>query len=232
MKKDCVVWGGCLLLLGAGAVWSPLLIDAFAHSQSVLDALADAATVFGVVAASAVGIAGLRVWRHQLFAAQENDIARRGLTSLYKLRNAIRAVRNPYIADFEMALEPGKEVTSFVDATSFGTIQAYNNRFQNVWQARTEIDALMLEAEVIWGDSLSDLYSKLFSLQHQLYTYLDVYCKAINPDITEDMRIRYAQIRDANTDVLYEGKDDPFTQDLNSAISTVEDFYRSKLVRA
>src|SRR5690606_32297781 len=199
MKKDCVVWGGCLLLLGAGAVWSPLLIDVFAHSQSVLGALADAATVFGVVVASVVGIAGLRVWRHQLYAAQENDLARRGLTSLYKLRNAIKAVRNPYIADFEMALEPGREVTSYVDAASYGTIQAYNNRFQNVWQARTEIDALMLEAEVIWGDSLIDLYSKLFDLQHQLYIYLDVYCKAINPDITEDMRVRYAQIRDAKT---------------------------------
>jgi len=195
-----------------------------------LGALADAATVFGVVVASVVGIAGLRVWRHQLYAAQENDLARRGLTSLYKLRNAIKAVRNPYIADFEMALEPGREVTSYVDAASYGTIQAYNNRFQNVWQARTEIDALMLEAEVIWGDSLIDLYSKLFDLQHQLYIYLDVYCKAINPDITEDMRVRYAQIRDAKTDVLYEGKDDPFTRDLNDAIRTLEDFYRNKLV--
>ena len=168
--------------------------------------LASSAVIGAVSALAGAIIAGigLRTWRRELLGRVEYDLARRLLKGVFELRNAIRQVRSVW-------------ATEGTDA-----------RCERVDRKRGELDASLLEAEVLWG-------GRLQQAKRQLKECLDI--------LGEKMALRYEaheqglQLTDAEkkemTAILcgHGRKDDQFGQKVDAAVRAFEDVLRPHLSR-
>ena len=115
--------------------------------------------VVALAAAGSVGAAwlGLNSWRKQLKVNSEDELSRRLLRAVFKTREAIRQLRNPFIsaAEFEgAAKEAGVEIGNRMgDIPSMGAV--YDSRWKLVSQAVLDFQVEVLEAEVLWGSAFS-----------------------------------------------------------------------------
>ncbi|OQY20711.1 MAG: hypothetical protein B6I35_10155, partial [Anaerolineaceae bacterium 4572_32.2] len=69
--------------------------------QEYITLAKDVVTILAALVAATVAIMGLRTWRKQLRGKTEYELARRLLRSVYRVRDAIRIVRNPFISSAE-----------------------------------------------------------------------------------------------------------------------------------
>jgi len=97
---------------------------------------------------------------------------------------------------------------------------------------KIEIQAELLESEVIWGKKFIPLVQQLFSLEFELYCYLTNYLRSMDPDEDPDARNGYNEVNKKVRKVLYSMTDeskDPFAKEFNSAVVAIERELREKL---
>lgn len=190
-------------------------------------------TLLGASALAAVVVAssGLKTWNAQLKGTVEYDLTRRLLRSTYKLRDSFSVVRNPIMWANEFVPVPTDFKGSDDDARYYGMSAAYEKRWNHVVEARRELEAELLEAEVIWDRSIRDRYTKLFQLQQELIAYLNTYLRVQDPKAGFSMRDSYSEVLRKRRDVLYEdgSPEDEFARDLVSAIAAIEEHLKPHL---
>ncbi len=177
------------------------------------------ATSTGVIAlatASGVIVArmGLNTWKEQLKGTTEYDLARRLLLQLYKVRDAIGYVRNPFLLVSE-AGEPKDTVP--------WEVAAYENRWKGVREGMIELEAIALECEVIWGKEVIQLKEKLTKQVISLNQAVGAYIRAASD-------IRFQKDFERLENILYaRGEDDEFDKILTSVINEIEEYIKPRL---
>ena len=99
---------------------------------------------------------GLTTWKRQLSGNSEYELSRRILVTLYKYRDAINGVRNPFIWNYEMPTPPEDQLKKMtpLQVSFFGTQKAYEARWESVQIERRNLYVHLLEAEAIWVTAL------------------------------------------------------------------------------
>lgn len=166
-----------------------------------------------------VAVFGFNQWKKQLKGKTDYEIARRYLRASLQLRDAMRFVRRPYISpneQYSALLANGLESSdnSNRDLTNRAV---YSIRWKKVIEARTNLEAEMIEAEISWGEKAIEVQKNLFGLSlkldQALYSCLNGQTKG----------------KDRIGEIIYEGVDDKFGQEVGIAIQEIKDYLRPHL---
>jgi hypothetical protein len=111
------------------------------------DVARDVVILVTAIIGSTVAIMGLRTWSKQLKGTYEYELARRLMLAMYKLQDAIAAVRNPFVEG------EAEEV--------------YQNRWEGVLDAVRELKISLMEAQTVWDKQ------KARSLRRQMDQHLN-----------------------------------------------------------
>lgn len=206
---------------------------------SLISTLSDIAVGGAAVIGAVVAWKGLGTWRQQLKGANEYELARRILKCTYHLRDAIAAARSPVMFGGEMPKPPSEESARMgaEQIRFYGTTRAYEERWRNVQERRSALQAELLEAEALWGAKLKPLFQPLFTLQHELWVAIHLYIQSINPDSPAGNSHAFSKLlHEKHGDVMYdlsEGEDKPdrFAKAVQLAINSIEEELRKHLTR-
>jgi hypothetical protein len=176
---------------------------------------------------------GLNTWKEQLRGNAEYENGRKLLSAVYKIRNTVDQVRNPFASAGEIgsALKAaGYDVKFRDDDYHWKSQQAlYLLRWNKVLEAITELDLAALEAEVFWGKDITEKLDILRRLLHKLIITINAYIKELEHprrrDITEE------EIMETNG-ILYaleKSANEGYSADFSEAIKQIEDFIRERL---
>jgi len=199
--------------------------------QDIVSLLKDVATMVAAVVASFIAVKGYDIWKKQLRGKTEYELARRLLRSVYRVRDAIRLVRNPFPdgEQVEALKEAGIEIDTRDSESHVQSSQAvYQRRWKVVQAALRELEIDSLEAEVLWGKALTDSLKLLHEqarvlfggIQMYLYTLGELY-SGREPD-TE----KYAQAHEIVFDF---GQDDSLNKKIEDAVHQAEEALRPHL---
>ena len=180
-----------------------------------------------------VAVRGLNTWNRQLRGTAEYDLARRLLKSSYRLREALAGVRNPVMWPSEMPPPPEelKKSMSADEARFYSQGHAYQARFDHVSTARNDLQAELLEAEVLWDANVHSLFQPLYALQGELFATFHAFLSSINPRTGPSMQESHRKTLAGRRDILYEVEDDDFKLEVNRAIAAIESALKVHLRR-
>ena len=200
--------------------------------EKYLAIIKDIIVCVAALVGAVVAILGLNAWKRQIGGKTEYELAQRLLKATYKLRESIRFVRNPMMFANEMPDPPDGDPASQSDAHKrwYRTGKGYESRWENVRKSHIDVEAELLEAEVLWGSYVKDKFAKLFDVEHDLYYRIITYLDHLNPDDREKWSAEEAK---ATRNVLYGvgGPDDEFHKKLQEAIAAIEKELRPHLRR-
>ncbi len=123
---------------------------------------------------------------------------------------------------------------NFQQLDFYGMSGAYQKRWDRVTEVRTDLQAELIEAEVLWGKALNVLCDSIFKLERELFLALRNYITIINPATEPETKKAYIEIKRMKRDILYEiseGEPDEYAQDLTSAITAIENYLKPHLRR-
>ena len=206
----------------------------WALTKDVFSVIGTIVSAIGVGLAAWVGFSGLATWRRQNKGTSDHDLSRRLLMDLYRLRDGIGHVRNPVMLGSEGGAEEQDRNLNFMQSNYRSTVRAYQKRFSLVDEVRARLNTSLLESEAVWDEKVKSLFAPIFNLQHELVMNVRSYLITINPDEKDDMVQSYVKILAKRRDVLYESPlegDDVFKSELDAALSNVEDYLRTKIIR-
>lgn len=204
--------------------------DAALAIGAVKDVILTCAAVVGAW----VALRGLNTWNRQLKGSVEYDLTRRLLRNTYRLREAIKGVRNPVMWAAEMPAPPEEERQKMnrEQIHHYGQGRAYQLRWDKVTEIRNELQTELLEGEVIWGDALHKKYEPLFKLQQELFVTIHSYLRATDPAVSEPSRQATQRVLEKRRDVMYDESGetpDEFSQDIAKAIASIETYLKPHL---
>lgn len=130
-------------------------VDVFSIIKDIFLAGAAATTAY-------VAYTGLEKWQKELRGKASFEVARELIKSIYKLRDALRGYRSPFISASEF---PEGYQHSFDKRTNEekGRTWAYvySKRWEPIGEAMRNFDVAVLEAEVLWGRDIKDKANEL-----------------------------------------------------------------------
>ena len=190
-------------------------------------------------AAAAIGawvaFTGLQTWRAQLIGKTEYDLARRLLRGVLEVREQIAAVRGPFMSAGEMTAalkEAGVSEPNFLNDTELrkATHLAYDRRWRRVSKAVSDLQADVLEAEVIWGEGICAAHKALLACVTELYSTLTLYLRA---EGNESLQRRQGDKLESYFEIVYQTSNDPakdpFSAKVSAAVRAFEQFLRPHL---
>ena len=194
----------------------------------------DIVTTLSAVTVAGIAILGLQTWKKQLKGKTEYELARRLLRTVYKVRDAIRLVRNPIMGAGEISqalqennIEVDQHDERF-DAISQRSV--YQRRLDKVQDALTELALDVFEAEAIWGQGIREKLEPLRKSVLTLFADIMLYLEQIEEP---DRHILDRETAHKIRGVIYECSEDPskdsFTAEIIEAIKQVEDYLRPHL---
>lgn len=137
------------------------------------------------VTGAVVAVQGLRSWKVQLRGKSTYELAKGLLGELYKYRDAVRTVRNPFISSHEFETPEG-EVPADPNSNAGrhqGKVGAYMARWRGVQESRARFYPEIIESKVLWGDEFEGLMKPLFELENKLFRAVQDELRATNPEL-------------------------------------------------
>lgn len=207
----------------------------FADVTDVATVVKDVVIALAALIGAWVAVQGLSTWKRQLKGSVEYELTRRLLRTTYRWRESIKAVRSPMVWAQEMPAPSDEERKSMSEAEiqHYGYATAYQRRWDKVVEARDALQTELLEAEVLWGKQVLDIFSSAFELQRELYVYIYTRLESENPRTRPGMREAKERVLEKRRNVMYDfstpGEEDEFSRDLSTAISGIESFLQPHL---
>ncbi len=115
-----------------------------------------------------VAVEGLYVWKKQLKWNVEYDVARKLLHSIYRIRDGVQIVRNPWLAIHEMNYSGDKTWMTDEEIKIAEKREAYIKRFNTLSETKQKILVDVLEAEVLWWKEIKNKLKELFLVIRKL----------------------------------------------------------------
>jgi hypothetical protein len=191
----------------------------------------DVCIAIGSVGALFVAYLGLRTWWRELKGKTEYDLARRIVTTAYKMRNAIQRVRNPFmsVSEYGNATKPEKSPGEFKNED---IAKEYRARWDPVYHALVQLDEAAAEAEALWGPKINEAIKPLKECSKELLLNVNQHLmRCAIPSYREAMNQEQAQKIDS---VIYSvdgpGKDE-FHRRLLEAVKRIEGMLKPHLLR-
>jgi hypothetical protein len=201
--------------------------------QDIAALFKDLATIFAAVVAAIVAIKGYNSWKKQLRGKTEHDLARRLLLDVYRVRNAIQMVREPFISEAEtwQAIQEARIQVEKLDASSpqYAVLRqqaVYARRWSKVLAAFEKLEVDALEAEVLWGQTIVDSLVLLRQYTKTLQVGIWVYLRNLSGP-TEDQEP--GQSQEALRIIHSRGQDDRFADEIKKAVEEVQNTLRPYL---
>lgn len=200
----------------------------------IVGMLSDVAVGMAAVVAAYVAWRGLKTWKEQLSGTTEYELARRVLRALYTHRNAINGVRHPFMSVEEMPEPEDAGEMSREQVRHHGIAKAYQARWDRVMAARRELDAELLEAEVLWGAELGSRFKAIDALERELFVAVGTHVQQHDPALHARRREALERRAATRRDVLFGNFDDgpdPYLSEYVAAVRAIEDYLRPHLRR-
>lgn len=200
----------------------------------IVGMLSDVAVGMAAVVAAYVAWRGLKTWKEQLSGTSEYELARRVLRALYTHRNAINGVRHPFMSVEEMPEPEDAGEMSREQVRHHGIAKAYQARWDRVMAARRELDAELLEAEVLWGAELGSRFKAIEALERELFVAVGTHVQQHDPALHARRREALERRAATRRDVLFGNFDDgpdPYLSEYVAAVRAIEDYLRPHLRR-
>lgn len=174
---------------------------------------------------------GFNAWKRQLKGKVEYELACRVLKTTYKLRDAIKRVRYPFIFAYEMeeSSDTKDNKVTYKQDNYNGYYYTYKTRWKKVEDARADLYVELLESEVIWEEKLKECFSTAFKLEKELFRNIQRYLQLNNPDVDPEMKKDLKSEKCRN--VMYHNmeEDDEFSKEYNDALEPIKNFLKSYL---
>lgn len=143
--------------------------------QAYVTLIKDILTGLAALTAAVIGIIGLQTWKKQLRGKTEYELAQRLATAVYKIRNVIDDLTSMCDYDLVVPQYPGKAPHAK---------SSYDNRLQQYKEVVAEADSLLLEAEVIWGAYVREVFAPFQLITGNSFHRLEDYATQI-----EELRV-------------------------------------------
>lgn len=183
----------------------------------------------GILALTAIlglifGQSWLDTSKQKMKGKLDYDIARKYLKSVFEIRDAIKALRNPFVSTGEIQealVKSGFKIEDYENTIKRDS-SVYSLRWNNIQIAWTNFEKVLLESEVSWGnESISiqnDLDQLVRKLRSNVWLFVN-YRESFNKDWINNSKILYGA-HDEN---------DEFAQDINSEIEKIKNFLKKHL---
>ncbi|WEZ90403.1 hypothetical protein P3R38_09120 [Pseudomonas sp. NyZ480] len=151
MKRDWVVWLGCILLFGSGVVWGSVHLKTDFFVVSNVHDLFDIFGAIATVVAVCVAAVGLNSWKSQIRSSADHELARAISVSLLRYKAQVENIwdcASSAHARLDYKVQLGGSLKERVEQN----IQSDINAAQ---AARVEFQGLILESKAAWGDLLN-----------------------------------------------------------------------------
>lgn len=202
-------------------------------AQDIVTLLKDVATIITAAVAAIIAIKGYGSWKKQLRGKAEYDLARRLLRSVYKVKKAIRLVRNYLVLSGEVALamrDAGIEIEDYDSRNpehhALSQQAVYQRRWTEIQTAWTELEVDALEAEVLWGHDIAELLEPLQRHTKKLAGYIQIYLQNLaKPPRHPDSNLA----REIEETIYERGEHDAFAEEIDNAVTEIENYLRPHL---
>lgn len=187
----------------------------------------DIVTIITLVIGSYVALRGLQTWKSQLKGSQDYNLAKSLLLSLYKYKEALFQLRNPAVWTYEYPKFTNEELDEMHhDERNYRNIvYAYQKRWERVIQIKPALHEMIFESQVLWENTIKELFEKLFKLEYELQDALTNHIENKNPNKRSQMVPDY----DLVFDKLNE--DDGFRKRVNPIINEIQSLLKEKIKR-
>jgi hypothetical protein len=199
------------------------------HWQVYISIAKDVITAGAAITAAVVAVKGLRAWRQQLRGKTDYELARRCLRAVYRVRDAIRMIRDPMQSSEEIAhavKEEGPSIPQHL-TDDYKIQQAiYSFRLRNANDAFSDLQVELLEAQVSWG---AEAVAAIEPLQNCALT--------LRSAIRRHLRrlLRHGELTAARAEELdmilsvNDDRQDPFSEEIREAVEKAEKFLQRHL---
>lgn len=183
--------------------------------------------------AATVAIIGLKTWRRQLTATANAEVSRTLLRTVYRVRNGVSIVRNPFTPSGESAsafreLEIANAATEALDFPWKVDSSIYQVHLNKLEESVSEMRSAMIEAEVLWGAETEALLEPLFQKVSQLRAAITVYLHSLKDDSRRMTVPEQEELYKILYDVGGKNVPDQFMKELNEAVKRIEDSLRKR----
>ena len=200
-----------------------------------LTALKEVVVMVAAATGAIVAVKGLTAWKRQLAGKTEYEVALKFLRAVYKVRDAISQVRNPFMSVAEIATalketdmapesDPGQVPGHITQAAT------YTVRWKTVTEAWSDLQITILEAEALWGEQVVKLVSPLRKCVSELNVSINMYLRdSADPKGERTFREHHEKVFQVLYWVSDDSKEDSFSGKMQEAVRAVESFIRPQL---
>ena len=194
----------------------------------------DVILTFAAVVGALVAFFGLKTWQKQLKGRTEYELARRLLRAVYKVRDSVHMVRNPWIPErevYESLKETGIEAErKNIDSRFISESAVYDTRWKKVTEALSDLKVETTEAEVLWGREINEQIKPLHDCVNKLALNIHLYLTQVKEGDGSGLD---KKDKEEIFDTIYRLADipekDPFAGKLQDAITQIELFVKPYL---
>ncbi len=201
--------------------------------QAYVTLIKDIITGLSALTAAIVAILGLQAWKKQLKGKTEYELAQRLLRSTYKVREAIAHVRQFAIfEDEEQQAMRDADIDNNLDISEkfAATQQAiYSKRWEKIHEAFVDLDSVLLEAEVIWGQDVHEHLAHLRECIIDLKIAIDIYLQGLSSSNPVQSQDDYIKNRFRMSAVLGGDGKNFFSDEISEAVGEMEMFLKPHL---
>lgn len=201
-------------------------------TPKILGGLKDVVLLGTAITGAVVAVKGLGTWKRQINGQSNYNLSKNLLISLFKYRDAIEMVRNPFMSSLEMPLPPLDERSGMNsdEIRFYGLFKAYEKRWDKVVGLQSEIYANLIEAEALWGDELSAMWKILRKKENQLLMQLQNYIQICNPKTPAHEKDRLQASQEKMHNTLYEGgENDLFKIQFEAELLKMTSYIKEKI---
>ncbi|MBV1865314.1 MAG: hypothetical protein KUG74_12910 [Rhodobacteraceae bacterium] len=195
-------------------------------------ALANCVIAIAAVAAAIAAFLGLNTWKNQSLWHADRELSRKILIALYRYRDSLYYVRHPAMLASEMEPDKDQEPVNGSNERNQGVINAYVKRWGKLGVRSNDLDALLIEADAVWGSELSQKLLKLKELERELFGYVRLYLDSHFRGDTS-LAASHREILREKRDILFDtlNEEDEFRRDFVDSMKPIEAYLKVKLGR-
>ncbi len=188
MRKDWVVWVGCVSLFGAGVVWGAIPKGfSFFHIKDIHDlaeTFAGFATVIGVVLA----VTEYRSWKSRKLAESDHELSKKALTVIH----AYKPLAVDIYVMSELLCSKMYSQIGYRDPP-IDTLESVKNNLKLFKDAHAEIYAVALECRDSWEAEKWDRFDEIFSLTDRCKAVVELFLLWSNDKLDDNVRFSIAE---------------------------------------
>lgn len=194
-------------------------------SLYILNVYSNAVLAIVAILALLFGQSWLNTSKKKMKGKLDYDIARKYFKRVLQLRDAIKIVRRPSVSVSEQQTAVEKKVFNddkYEDDKVKTNRAVYSSRWDKIQEAWTNLEEILTEAEVSWGNEAVDVQKDLDMLIRKLRSVVWLFV-----NYPESFYKKW----DENSGILYgtHNEDDEFAKKINSEIEKIRIFLKKHL---